>query len=131
MIFVDTSAFLAIVKVDDIHHQSAKQQWITLLDSNEILYTNNYIVLESISIIQKRSGIKVLQKLQSNFLSLVRIDWINEERHSDALKSVLEANRRKLSLVDCAAFQSMRRLGIETAFTFDKHFSEEGFKIVP
>jgi hypothetical protein len=131
MIFVDTSAFLAIVKVDDINHRLAKQQWITLLDTNEILYTNNYIVLESISIIQKRSGLKIVRKLQSNILGLLHIDWVNEDQHSDALKFVFEANRRKLSLVDCTAFQTMHRLGIETVFTFDKHFSEEGFTVVP
>jgi predicted nucleic acid-binding protein len=131
MIFVDTSAFLAIVKIDDVNYQPAKQQWITLLDTNEMLYTNNYIVLESISIIQKRSGLKVVRKLQNNILDLLHIDWVNESQHSDALEAVFETNRRKLSLVDCAAFQTMHHLGIETVFTFDKHFIEEGFKVVP
>jgi len=131
MIFIDSSAFLATVKVDDINHSLAKQQWINLLNANETFYTNNYVVLESIAILQKRSGLSVVKKLQSNILSLVSIDWVDEEYHSQALKTVFELNRRKISLVDCTAFQTMRRLGIEAAFTFDNHFREEGFKVIP
>jgi predicted nucleic acid-binding protein len=131
MIFVDSSAFLAIVKVDDLNHLRAKQQWTDLLNSNEALYTNNYVMVESIAIIQKRSGLKVVGQLQKNFLSLVNIDWISEEYHSQALETVFERKLRRLSLVDCTAFQTMRRLGIETAFTFDNHFREEGFKAIP
>ncbi len=131
MIFVDTSAFLATVQVDDINHSLAKQQWINLLGENETLYTNNYVVVESIAIIQKRSGLNVVQKLQNNILGLVIIDWVSEEHHSRALEIVFKANRRKLSLVDCSAFESMHRLGIETAFTFDQHFREKGFKVIP
>jgi predicted nucleic acid-binding protein len=131
MIFVDTSAFLAIVKVEDFYYPLAKQQWKTLLHTEEILYTNNYVVVESIVIIQKRSGINVVKKLQSDILGLVNIDWVDEEQHSLALETVFQLNRRKLSLVDCSAFQTMRRLGIDTVFTFDDHFREEGFKVIP
>lgn len=131
MIFIDSSALLAIVQVDDINHSLAKQQWMKSLNANEVLYTNNYVVVESIAIIQKRSGLNVLKKLQSNFLSLINIDWLDEERHSQAFETVFERNYRRLSLVDCTAFQTMRRLGIETAFTFDSHFREEGFKVIP
>ena len=131
MIFVDSSAFLAIVKVDDLNHLRAKQQWTDLLNSNEALYTNNYVMVESIAIIQKRSGLKVVGQLQKNFLSLVNIDWISEEYHSQALETVFERKLRRLSLVDSTAFQTMRRLGIETAFTFDNYFREEGFRTIP
>jgi uncharacterized protein len=131
MIFVDTSAFLAIVQVDDVNHSLAKQQWINLLGENETLHTNNYVIVESIAIIQRRSGLNVVQKLQNNILGFLIIDWVNEEQHARAIDTVFEANRRKLSLVDCSAFESMHRLGIETAFTFDHHFREEGFKVIP
>ena len=59
------------------------------------------------------------------------MDWIGEEQHDVAIQTVLTANRRNLSLVDCASFETMRRLGIETVFTFDEHFRDQGFKVVP
>jgi predicted nucleic acid-binding protein len=45
--------------------------------------------------------------------------------------ALLTANRRQLSLVDCVSFEMMRRLGIKTAFTYDRHFSEQGFECLP
>ncbi len=47
------------------------------------------------------------------------------------MATLLIAARRQLSLVDCASFDAMRRLGITTVFTFDKHFAEQGFAQVP
>jgi len=35
------------------------------------------------------------------------------------------------SFFDCVGFAVMKRLGIKTAFTFDKHFEEAGFKVEP
>jgi predicted nucleic acid-binding protein len=41
------------------------------------------------------------------------------------------AARRKLSLVDCISFQTMREYGAPTAFCFDPHFREQGFDTIP
>jgi len=51
--------------------------------------------------------------------------------HAAALDFVIATGRRKLSLVDCASFEVMRRRGLRTAFTLDRHFAEQGFATVP
>jgi predicted nucleic acid-binding protein len=38
---------------------------------------------------------------------------------------------KRLSLTDCASFELMHRLGIDTAFTFDRDFRDCGFRMVP
>jgi predicted nucleic acid-binding protein len=35
-----------------------------------------------------------------------------------------------LSLVDCTSFEIMRQTRFEKVFTFDPHFSEQGFIII-
>lgn len=43
---------------------------------------------------------------------------------------MLSTNRRYLSLVDRASFQTMRQDGIIRAFTFDQRFAEQGSQLV-
>jgi predicted nucleic acid-binding protein len=131
MILIDTSAFLALLDMNDIYHERATRKWIVLLNEGQDCITNNYVVLESIAITQKRLGVQAVLELSENILEHVHIGWVDEVQHMQALETMLSINRRQLSFVDCTAFQTMRRLGIETAFTFDSHFREEGFNVIP
>jgi len=47
------------------------------------------------------------------------------------VSALLTSGREQLSLVDCVTFELMRQLGIRTAFTFDRHFEEQGFTCLP
>lgn len=131
MIFVDTSAFLAILSTSDINHHRASQCWRNLLEEGQTLITNNYVLVESIVLVQKRLGLEKVRGLQTEILPLLQIEWVDEAQHITAIETVLQTNRRKLSLIDCSAFQTMNSLGINTAFTFDPHFAEQGFNVIP
>ena len=132
MIFVDTSAFLAVLDKNDINHALALRCWKNLLQEvHPPLSTNNYVIVESIAIIQKRLGLQAVRDLQTEVLPFVQIEWIDENQHTLVIETVLATNRRKLSLVDCSAFQTMNNLGIDTVFTFDDHFREQGFNVIP
>ena len=131
VIFVDTSALLALVNINDEFHGQAKGQWELLVENKDTLFSNNYVILESISLIQRRFGMEWIGTLHAEVLSLIDIAWVDENQHQAALTTFLTANRRQLSLVDCSSFESMRRLGIEKVFTFDEHFQEQGFQVIP
>lgn len=62
---------------------------------------------------------------------MLQVEWVTEERHRAAMEAVLAASRRRLSLVDCVSFQTMRECGLRTAFCFDPHFREQGFEVLP
>jgi predicted nucleic acid-binding protein len=72
-----------------------------------------------------------IDSLNKEVLSLMDVAWVDENQHQSAWATFIQANRRQLSLVDCSCFESMRRLGIEKAFTFDEHFQEQGFQVIP
>lgn len=130
-IFIDTSAFYALIYLKDSDHSQAVLVWDTLFQSYSVAFTNNYVLAECFALIQNRIGLEFVRHLQENIVPLLEIDWLDEEQHTIAVQSALGANRRSLSLVDCSAFESMHRLGIETVFTFDEHFREQGFTVVP
>lgn len=131
MIFVDTSAILSILLPDDLNHARAVQIWRDLLEKDKALLTNNYVLVESIAIIQKRLGISKVRDFQEKILPLLQIEWVDEKGHAATLQRMLAANRRQLSLVDCSSFETIQRLDIQKAFTFDSHFAEQGFEIIP
>jgi len=131
IIFIDTSAFLAILNRDDTNHPTAKNLWNELLYSENVIISNNYVLVESFALIQRRLGIAAVRVFQEDILPLINIEWINAGTHKSAVSALLAASRRKLSLVDCVSFEIMRTLGIKTVFAFDPHFAEQGFKCIP
>ena len=133
MIFIDTSAFYAILDRDDRAHPAARETWEALLSLDDLppLLTSNYILIECFALIQARLGLAAVRELNDSVLPVVSLCWVTEQDHASATAALLAANRRGLSLVDCTSFQVMRRIGITRAFAFDRHFSEQGFEVLP
>jgi predicted nucleic acid-binding protein len=131
MTFADTSGFLAMLAAEDRDHDRALSTWVRLVASEEELVTTNYVLVETISLVQARLGMAAVRQFEADAPPVLRTHWIDAEAHSAAVPALLAANRRQLSLVDCASFDTMRRLGIRRAFTFDAHFAEQGFDVVP
>lgn len=130
-VFVDTSALLALINASDRFHRSARDAWHDLLQGGAVLWTTNYVVVESAALVQRRIGLVGLQALCDALLPVVHVDWLDPPSHYAALAAVRAAGRGDLSLVDCASFEAMRRLAIATAFAFDTHFVQQGFAILP
>ena len=130
-VFIDTSALFSLVGTEDVVSQTAISVWENIAQAERGLFSNNYVIVECLSLVQRRLGLEFVRYLQLEILPLIEVDWLTEEQHTLAVQHILKFNRRKLSLVDCSSFETMRRLGIETAFTFDGHFREEGFNVIP
>ena len=130
ILFIDTTAFFALLDQDDVHHRKAKAQWVDLLASENVFVTTNYILVECFALIQHRLGMEAVRAFQDDILPLVRVEWVDAETHKSGVSAFFAASRRKLSLVDCVSFETMRCLGIKAAFTFDPHFSEQGFSSI-
>ncbi len=130
-IFVDTSALFASLVQSDKYHTTALDFWKKLIAQDSQMQTSNYVVVESIALIQARNGLASVKTLVDDFLPILEIVWLDEKVHEVATQHILAANRRNLSLVDCSSFETMRRLGIKTVFTFDEHFRERGYDVIP
>jgi predicted nucleic acid-binding protein len=129
-VFIDTSAFYALLDRDDENHRKAKNAWADLLKNDDTLLTNNYVLVETFALIQHRLGMDAIRGFQNDILPLVNIEFVVPELHRSGVSALLAASRRNLSLVDCVSFEMMRVLEIKTAFAFDPHFKEQGFNII-
>ncbi|MBM4387082.1 MAG: PIN domain-containing protein [Deltaproteobacteria bacterium] len=129
--YVDTSALYAVMDRDDGNHKRAGKIWNELLSGEEIPVVSNYVILETAALVQRRLGMSAVKVLFNDIVPVFAVEWITIDDHRSAVSAILAAGRRGLSLTDCASFELMRRLGLDTVFTFDRHFKEQGFSVIP
>lgn len=92
---------------------------------------SNAEIRERAKKVQNRIGVDAVRAFHSNILPALEIVWIDRQTHEQTVASLIAANRRQLSLVDMTSFSVMRERRIDTVFTFDTHFAEQGFAVVP
>lgn len=128
-VLVDTSALFALADASDQNHLLATQTWDTLTRQTSTLLSTNYIILETVSLLQRCLGMAAVRDFQVSIVPLIQLIWIDETLHRSGTNAMLAANRRQLSLVDCTSFAAARQFNVETIFAFDQHFVEQGFRL--
>ena len=93
--FVDTSALYAVLDADDANHPRARQAWAALLEADEALHCTNYILVETLSLIQRRLGMEAVRAFEAAFVPLFDVTWMDAAAHRAAAAALLIANRRR------------------------------------
>ncbi len=99
-----------------------------LLQSGERLLTHNYVLVESLALLQHRLGAAAAVKLAES-ASGFEIIWVDRRLHEEAARRLARAGKRRVSFVDHVSFLVMKSRGIEEALAFDPDFSSEGFRL--
>lgn len=86
-VFVDTSAFLAILNADDDFHQQAAVIWIDLLNSQARLITNSFVPVEAYALIQNRLGLDAVRTLAKDIIPLFEVKWIDNLLYQQTITS--------------------------------------------
>ena len=134
MIFVDTSAFLALENRKDEYHKPALMFRDSLLESKESLVTSDYVLDESYTIIRLRAGHKIAVQFGEmiQVAGLIEIKYLTKEMLREAWHIFKIFSDKEFSFTDCTSFALMESLQVKTAFTFDEHFNQCGkFEIKP
>lgn len=128
-VFVDSGALFSIVAKNDLEHKRAAGYFTS---AKEIFITTDYIFDEFITLVRMKIShdiaVEIGEKIREGLIKLVDISpqdreaaWGYFKKHQD----------KTYSFTDCTSFCIMKRLGIQQAFTFDKHFVQAGFTTVP
>ena len=129
-VFADTSAFYALMDRSDNNYEKAAGLWKYFLEKDLYLTTSNYVIVETLALLQGRLGFEAASLWYRDVLGLAEVLWIGGSMHDLAYELWLGLGRRKLSFVDCVSFITMRHYKVEKVFVFDTHFEEQGFEIV-
>jgi len=126
IVFVDTSALIALLDEDDLRHREAVAtfRWLA---KNVTLVTHNYVEVEAVAVAERRFGAAAGHRLTDLIFPIIRTIWIDEQMHANALSARRTA--RGASLVDQISFAVMRSNAINTVFAYDADFESEGFEL--
>jgi uncharacterized protein len=84
VVFVDSSAFYAVLDRDDANHGSAVRAWESLLPQWR-LATTNYVLLEASALLQSRLGLAAMRTFTTEIVPLLEVEWVDEARHRSAV----------------------------------------------
>jgi len=129
MIFADTSGLFALLVKNDLMHVRAKLNFVYFARHRVQLLTSSFVLVETAALLQRRVGLEAFHDFQSKIMPLLDMIWVSSDRYTRAIQRFFALNNRKISLVDCLSFEIMESREITHAFTFDKHFPENGFTI--
>ena len=129
MIFLDTSAVLALADTADQHHAEAVSAMARLMTERDALLTHNYVLVESAALLQNRIGLRSALAFLEDAEKLT-VHWVTPGDHAEAVGLLTSRERRGLSLVDCMSFIVMRKYGAATALAYDADFEAEGFEVL-
>jgi predicted nucleic acid-binding protein len=133
VIFVDTGAFVARYIRQDGHHRRARRAWAEIDRSRSRCFTSNFVLDETFTLLGRRSSYpfaadRARALLSSTALTILRPDADDETRAVDLFAKFAD---QRVSFTDCVSFILMRRHRLARAFTFDRHFGDAGFEVMP
>ena len=130
-VFVDTSALYALMAPEDSKHQAAVSCFEGLQAEGAVLVSTNYILLECVSLLQRRHGFERANRFLVKASAMLDLAWIGAGEHLAAIRRWTQAGNRGLSLVDCTSFAVMDAQGLRRAVAFDAQFAQAGFDVLP
>ena len=132
-VFIDTGFIIALESVTDQNHEKALQLWNELLKDLPEMVTTTYVIDEIVTFFNSRNrhakAVEIGNRLiNSRSVQIIHVDqglfdrgWEYFKQHDD----------KTFSMTDCISFIVMKEQGSESALSFDKHFTQAGFKVLP
>lgn len=105
-----------------------------ILENNAAHFvTSDYVIFETVTLMKVRTDNKTAIESGKNLRNNNHIEVITmSENLINSAWNIFDTYADKdFSFVDCSSFAIMKERGIQKAFTFDRHFQQFGFTILP
>ncbi len=131
-IFIDTGAFIAAADNADQYHLPAVNFIASTLNKYQSV-TSNFVICETLNFLRSRAGylaaVTFREKLvESKRISIITVNALLEKQAWSIFNKYKD---KDFSFTDCTSFAIMKAFHIDTAFSFDKHFSQFWFVKLP
>ena len=130
-VFIDSSAFYALIDRSDSHHDPAKSMWPCLLEDHIKMVTTSYVAIETANLLQEHLGFEAAELWQRSMLCVVEVIWIDPSIYRHGVLLWMNLGRYHCSLVDCISFATINNSMIAKVFSFKPCFVDQGYNVVP
>ena len=136
LIFLDTSLLVAYYNADDVNHSDARELVKEMEGRKVSLLTSDYIFDETLTVILVRVGKQkaievcnaLLKDIEAENIKLMLVD---EEVFRKATEIFTRFVDKEWSFTDCTSYILMKDAGITKGASFDEHFRQFGFEVLP
>lgn len=131
-VFVDTSAWYALIDRRDADHARVAALVRRLVGDGVRLVSTDYVLDESCTLARARSGSEAALRLLDlvHGTAALDLEWIGSERFERAERLFRKHDDQAFSFTDCTSFAVMRERGLTDAITTDEHFRIAGFTLL-
>ena len=132
-VFLDTGYVVALELTSDQNHKAALKHWRSAVKSLPLLVTTSYVFDEIVTFFNSRGHHAKAVEIGNRLLNSpsIRLVHVEEDLFNEGWSYFHQHKDKGYSLTDCISFLVMTEFGIDTAFAFDKHFVQAGFKKLP
>lgn len=131
-LFVDTAAWIGLEVANDQNHHAA----LRFRERSGAAYrwvTTNWVIWETVTWLRRgvdhAAAVRFGERVwASGWLDIVSV---TSDHEAGAWKIFRRYRDKDFGFVDCTSFAVMQALNIEVAFSFDVHFRQAGFQMLP
>jgi predicted nucleic acid-binding protein len=130
-LFVDSSAWYALLDKADRYHSRAAEIADALSRSRTRLYTSNVMRIEAHALVLNRLGHAAADRFLASLNRFpLTIEQVTPDDEEEALALLRKYHDKDFTLADATSFVVMERLGITTAWSFDDDFPQYGWRVL-
>ncbi len=126
-IFVDTSAFIAIVNPKDSHHTEAITRRKCIKEEKIQCYTSNLVLYETLTWLAIKLGPDAAVQLGEGILQEsphLNMLYLDREDELASLKVLKKYHQIPLSFADASSLHFIHKYQLDQVFGFDEHFTK-------
>lgn len=129
--FSDTSWWIALMAHRDTNHHKAKESLKRIKKEKIEIYVSDYVFDETVTLLRRKTNFKISHLFGENILTskIANLIFTGKKDFQEAWRIYKKFEDQDFSFTDCTSFAIMKRLKINKALTFDRHFVVMNFDL--
>jgi predicted nucleic acid-binding protein len=135
-VFIDSSAWYALLDTKHQNYEAAKDYFVNLLESSARLYSTITEINQAIFLIKKECGLAAALEFtkvidEAALTTNIHISWLTRRLRRNSLKHFFSFKEAEIELRHCIIFEEIRKKKINVIFSFDPRIKIFGVPLMP